>query len=313
MRRVSFAEYGGPEVLRLEEAPVPEPGEGQLLVRVACAGLSAPVVRQLRGSPDGNGVDLPCAPGGDIAGTVVAVGDGVTGFAEGDRVAAVAFTGAYADYALSAESFSIALGAEVDFATGAALVRNGQVALGALRTAGIREGEAVAVTGAAGGVGHLAVQLAGLLGAGSVLGVTGDKAKAGFLRELGAAEVLDYAEFGAGEVADRVVDGVGGAVLGRSVAALRPFGTVVSYSAADGYVDATPLRMGMRCVRGFGMAPYVRADPERYAEHGRELLRLAASEALRPRTTGYPLAEAADAHRVLLDRAALGKVLLEIS
>src|SRR4051794_21520619 len=98
MRRVCFRAYGGPEVLQVEEAPRPEPGEGELLVEVGAVGVTLPVVRLTRGSPDGGGVPLPHVPGGDVTGRVVAAGPGAAGPRVGERVAALAFTGAYAGF-----------------------------------------------------------------------------------------------------------------------------------------------------------------------------------------------------------------------
>lgn len=305
MRGVQFTAYGGPEVLTVADLPRPAPGPGELLIEVHAAGVTAPALRMLSG-----GTPLPCAPGGDVAGVVAAVGEGVRRFAVGDRVAAVAFTGAYAEFAVVGAALSTPLPDDVRAVDAVAVVRNGQVAYGALRAGEITAGQAVAVTAAAGGVGHLAVQLARILGAAEVIGAVSTTGKAEFVRGLGAADVLEYPAFGATECADLVVDGVGGDVLTRSVAALRPFGTVVSYSALDGTVDVTPLRMGMRAVRGFAMAPFVRRFPDEYVTRHGALWQWLRSAALRPATTCFPLTEVVAAHRLLADRTNLGKVVL---
>src|SRR4051812_10356573 len=128
MRRVRFREFGGPEGLEIEEVPRPEPGEGGLLVEVGAARGTLPGVRLTRG---GN-VPLPYAPGGEIAGRVVATGPGVTGWPPGRRVAGMAFGGAYAEFAALPVSSAFAVPDGVGDAAALSLVRSGQVALGAL-------------------------------------------------------------------------------------------------------------------------------------------------------------------------------------
>lgn len=170
MRAVRFHSYGGPDVLEVEEVPRPRPGAGELLVEVEVVGVTLPVVRLTRGGPEGTGVALPHAPGGEIAGRIAAVGSDVTGWRVGQRVAALAFTGAYAEYAVVAAAFATAVPDDVPVEAAVTLVRGGQVALGTLHAAGLQSGESVLVTGAAGGVGHVAVQLARIVGAGRVVG-----------------------------------------------------------------------------------------------------------------------------------------------
>src|SRR2546430_16721596 len=101
MRRIVFREYGGPEVLRVEHSPRPEPGEGELLIEVAAIGVTLPVVRLTHG----NGARLPHVPGGEVAGRVVAIGSGVTGGRVGQRATRLAFSGGYAEFAVGAAGF----------------------------------------------------------------------------------------------------------------------------------------------------------------------------------------------------------------
>jgi NADPH:quinone reductase-like Zn-dependent oxidoreductase len=163
-------------VLTIEETPVPRPAEGELLVEVAAVGVNLPVVRLTRGGPGGAGVPLPHAPGGDVVGRVAAVGAGVTGWELGRRVAALAPTGAYAEYVPVPAALAAPVPGGIDDEAAVQMVRGGQVALGVLRAAGLQGGEDVLVTAAAGGVGHLSVQLARILGAARVVAAIGPAA-----------------------------------------------------------------------------------------------------------------------------------------
>ncbi|MGI5226391.1 quinone oxidoreductase family protein [Actinoallomurus sp. CA-142502] len=305
MRRVCFRSYGGPEVLKTEDAPRPEPGEGELLVEVGAVGVTYPVVRLTR-RPD---VALPHVPGGDVVGRVVAAGPGLAERV-GERVAALAFDGAYAELAVVPAMFAFPVPDAVDDAGAVGLVRGGQVALGALRAGAVHAGESVVVTGAAGGVGHLAVQLARELGAARVVAAVGDRAKAGFVRDLGADEVVTYDEEW-GAPADVVVDGVGGDVQAAALRALAPLGRLVAYSGAGRPVDVNELRAHGRSVVGFAMRPFVAGRPEAYARQREELWDLYARERL---IVGVhrtlPLEEAAEAHRIIERRENRGRVLL---
>jgi NADPH2:quinone reductase len=327
MRRVRFREYGGPEVLEIEEAERPEPGEGELLVEVCAAGVTLPVVRLTRGGD----VPLPHAPGGEVAGRVVATGPGVAGWRAGQRVAGLAFTGAYAEFATLPATSAFAVPDGVGDAAALLLVRSGQVALGALRAAALRPGERVLVTAAAGGVGHLVVQLARALGAGHVTAAVsaagghdqsdGDEAggrgrprtgKDPFLRELGADEVVTYDDAERWGEADVVLDGAGGSrVRAACLRALAPLGRLVVYNGVGGSVDVGELRMHGRSVIGFAMRPFASRRRDLYEAHQRELWALHASGRL---TTAVhrtlPLGRAAEAHRIIEARENLGKVVL---
>lgn len=296
MRRVVFREYGGPEVLRVEQAPLPTPGAGELLVEVGAIGVTLPVVRLSRGGD----VPLPHVPGGEVAGRVTSTGQ---------RVAGLAFTGAYAEYATVPAALVAPVPDEVDDAAAVALVRSGQVALGALRAAAVRPGESVLVTAAAGGVGHLAVQLAVAFGAGRVVAAVSTEEKAEFLYGLGADEVVRYGQ--PVDPVDVVLDGTGGQVQSDCLELLEPFGRLVSYNATGAPVDVNQLRLHARSVIGFAMAHFATRQPEVYQRHQQELWEMYAAGTLRPAIHAtLPLAEAAEAHRVIESRENLGKIVL---
>jgi NADPH:quinone reductase-like Zn-dependent oxidoreductase len=306
MRRVVFRRHGGPEVLELDQAARPEPAEGELLVEVDAIGVSLPVVRLSRSES----AELPQVPGGEVVGRVAAIGPGVTGFALGQRVAGLAFAGAYAEFTRVAAPFLAPVPDGVDDAAAVSLVRGGQVALGTLRASAMQPGESVLVTAAAGAVGHLAIQLARTFGASRVVAAASDDSKADFLRRIGADEVIRYDQTASAPV-DVVLDGAGGAAQNAALQQLAPFGRLVSFNAAGEKVDVGELRFHGRSIIGFAMAHLASRRPEVYARHRAELWDLHAKGALRPVVHAtLPLAQAAEAHRIMEARANLGKIVL---
>ncbi|MFF9586288.1 zinc-binding alcohol dehydrogenase family protein [Streptomyces achromogenes] len=303
MRRVRYESPGGP--LLLEEAPVPEPGPGELLVRCAAVGLTLPMVRKVAEAAE------PVPLGGEVAGEVVAAGPGVTRFRTGDRVTGLCFGHGYADFAVVREAMASPVPEDAGFVTAIALVRSGLVAWGALEAAGLAPGESVLVTAAASGVGHLAVQLARVRGAGRVVGAVSGAAKADFVRSLGVDDCVRYGDDSWGEPVDRVLDAVGGELLTPALAALAPHGRLVAYSSGGGTIQAYDLLAGAKSVTGFQMALIARERPELYERWRRKLWRLYSEGVLKPVVHGeFALEEAEAAHRVITTRANLGKVVL---
>ncbi|MGW6890866.1 quinone oxidoreductase family protein [Streptomyces chartreusis] len=303
MRRVRYGATGGP--LFLEEAPVPQPGPGELLVRCEAIGVTLPVVRKV------TEVAEPVPLGGEIAGEVMAVGPGADRFRAGDRVTGLCFGHGYADYALLHIGMTSPVPDTATAVDAVALVRSGLVALGALEAARPERGEAALVTAAASGVGHLAVQLARVRGAGRVVGAVSDPAKAGFLRSLGVDDVVTYGQEGWGEPVDYVLDAVGGDMLSHALAALTAGGRLVAYSSGGGTIRAYDLLVGAKSVIGFQMARIAREEPELYERWRQELWRLFEEGALKPVVHGeFALEEAAEAHAAVESRVNRGKVVL---
>ncbi|MFE9355478.1 quinone oxidoreductase family protein [Streptomyces olivaceoviridis] len=305
MRRVRYESTGGP--LFVEEVPVPVPGPGELLVRCAAVGVTLPVVRKVTEAAE------PVPLGGEIAGEVVAAGEGATRFRPGDRVTGLCFGHGYAEYALLHQAMASPVPDGADAVTAVALVRSGLVAWGALEAARPAPGESVLVTAAASGVGHLAVQLARARGAGLVRGaVSGPgRTKTEFVRSLGADDCVRYGDESWGDPVDCVLDAVGGDLLTPALAALAPHGRLVAYSSGGGTVQAYDLLVGAKSVIGFQMALIARGRPELYERWRQELWRLFAEGALKPVVHGeFALEDAAAAHEVITSRANLGKVVL---
>ncbi|AWN30823.1 zinc-binding dehydrogenase [Streptomyces sp. NEAU-S7GS2] len=312
MRRVRFHSYGGPDVLRVEEtAEEPVPGPGELLVRTEAIGVTLPCVRRVRGDGNGGGDPLPSMPGGEVAGTVVALGPDVTGFTPGDRVTSLTFTGSYTELALAPAFLASRIPDGASAVEAVALVRSGHVALAALSTAAPRGAESVLITGAAGATGHLAVQLAKLQGVPRVVAAVSSAAKAEFLRGLGADEVVTYDQEFWGAPADIVLDGVGGELLPRALAALAPGGRLIFFNSGGGTVPAYELLAGDKTITGLTMRRFSTVQRELYEEHRAQLWELAGSGRLRAAVhTELPLDEAAKAHEIIEARANLGKVAL---
>jgi N-ethylmaleimide reductase len=236
-RALRIHTYGGTEVLQWDEVPMPQPGEGEVVVRVAAAGVNGldwkirdGLVRDIFKLP------LPITLGLELAGEVVAVGAGVEGFVAGSRVfGSLGGVGSYAGYVAVAAAKLVLVPAEMDYATAAAIPVAALTAWQALFEGGrLQRGETVLIHGAAGGVGSYAVQFARQAGA-RVL-ATAQGRNADLLRSLGAGEVIDYKAVRFEEVAnnvDLVLDLVGGETLDRSWQVLSPQGRVVSIAAPD--------------------------------------------------------------------------------
>ncbi|QCR20260.1 NADP-dependent oxidoreductase [Agrococcus sp. SGAir0287] len=230
-RAVVADEPGGPDVLRVAAVPMPEPGIGEVLVRVHAASVNPVDVMQRQHGTFGGGRSIRI--GYDVAGVVEEVGPGVTLFAPGDAVFGMLpfphAAGAYATHVVAPTRALVRTPASLSHAEAAALPLAGLTAWQALvDTARLERGQRVVVTGAAGGVGHLAVQIAHAIGA-HVIGVA-SATDAALVRSLGADEVLDYREQHYADVvrgADVVLDVQGGESAALGVAAVRPGGILV--------------------------------------------------------------------------------------
>ncbi|MGW1774575.1 NADP-dependent oxidoreductase [Streptomyces sp. NPDC002104] len=306
MRAIVVSQWGGPEVLTETELDRPEPGLGEILVRVHAAGVN-PVDWKTRAS----GALIPWGPvpmvGWDVSGTVEAVGPGVTLYRAGDEVYGMPRfpeqAGGYAEYVTAPARHFARKPASLDHVQAAALPLAALTAWQALvDTAGVSAGQRVLVHAAAGGVGHLAVQIAKARGA-YVIG-TASAAKHGLLRELGADEVIDYrtADFeDAVSGVDIVVDAVGGEYTARSLKVLKPGGHLVTLPGPDGIPADTA---GVH-------AAWLLVEPDLGGL--REIAALADRGLLRPLVdTVLPLAEAAKAHEIGERGRTTGKIVLTV-
>lgn len=321
MRAIRVHEYGGPEVFKLEEVTLPEPGGGEALVTVEAAGVNFIDVYHRTGLYPGA---LPFTPGMEAAGVVEAVGPGVYEVEVGDRVAYAMERGSYAERAVVPAWKLVRLPESLDAEAGAAAMLQGMTAHYLTRsTYPLAGGETALVHAAAGGVGLLLVQMAARIGA-TVIGTVSTEEKARLAREAGADAVILYTEGDFAEEALRLTDGrgvhvvydsVGQATFDQSLACLRPRGLLALFGQSSGPVppiDPSVLAAGggSLFLTRPGLAHYA-ADRGELLERAGDVLHWVATGELRLRIDRtYPLSEAAEAHRALEGRQTAGKVLL---
>jgi NADPH2:quinone reductase len=323
MRAVVVPEYGGPDVLTVRELPEPEPGPGEISITVAFAGVNYTDVRNRMG--DGLG-RVPFVPGVEVAGTVRAIGPGVTGLAPGEPVAALTRGHGYAEVVTAAAELTVPLPASLaGRPESGSMFVTVQLALMLLRrVARVQPEETVLLHGAAGGVGTVTGQLARHWGLRPLLGTVSSPAKAAFAQRNGVAAVYTYPDFDSAVLAgtggrgvDVVLDPVGGQVRARSFGILAPFGRLVTYSNISREPEVVPDAewMRARCVG------YARFSGGQLPRRAPELVRPSLLEAAELVGSGvldiavsqvFPLARAADAHRVFERRAAVGKLILAV-
>ena len=331
MKALLSHERGGPETLRFEEVPAPEAGPGELLVRVRACSMNFPDVLiiedkyQLR-------PQRPFAPGGEIAGEVIAAGDGVTTWKPGDRLIAALGFGGLAEQVIVPADRAIPLPAERSFEEGSALLMTYATAIHALADRGkLRAGQTLLVLGAAGGVGIAAVEIGKALGA-RVIAAVSSKQKAEVAREAGADTALVYPAgpfdqdglkrlsqlfkdaVGAGG-ADVILDPVGG---DYSEAALRSIAwegrfLVVGFPAG---IARLPLNLTLlkSCdVCGVFWGAFAARDPKANAAHVGQLFRWWDEGKIAPKISAtYPLERAGEAIAALRDRKAVGKLVVTL-
>jgi NADPH:quinone reductase-like Zn-dependent oxidoreductase len=325
MKAIVQDRYGPPDVLRLDEIPVPTAGPGELLVRVRAAGLDPGEWALMTGRPYmirvmGFGLRAPKlrVRGTDVAGRVEAVGEGVTGFRPGDEVFGLC-TGSFAEYACDRQDKFAAKPARLGFAEAAAVPSSGLTALQALRGYGeVASGQRVLVIGAGGGVGSFAVQIAKALGA-EVTGVDGT-AKVDFVRSLGADRVIDYTSEDVADgrqVYDVILDMAGNRPLSHLRRALAPKGTLVILGGRGGrLVGGTDRFLRARMLSPFVSQTLCAPFLDFLGGHQEELQALAAlieAGAVTPAVDRtYPLDEVPDAMWHLREGHPRGKVVIAL-
>jgi NADPH:quinone reductase len=320
MKAIRIHEYGGPEVYRYEDVPEPVAGAGQALVAIEAVGVNFIEVYQRTGLYP---VPLPATPGSEAAGTVVALGPGVPGFAVGDRVAWQGGAGAYAERAVVPAERLVRLPEGVSARQGAAAMLQGMTAhYLACSTFPLRPGDTCLVHAAAGGVGLLLCQIAKRRGA-RVIGTVSTEEKAALARGAGADEVIRYTEqdfeaevkrLTGGAGVQVVYDSVGRTTFERSLRCLAPRGTLALFGQSSGPV--TPFdpqvlaRSGSLYLTRPVLGDYTATRAE-LLERAGEVLGWVREGTLRLRVgRELPLSQAAEAHRALQGRATTGKLLL---
>jgi NADPH:quinone reductase len=320
MKAIRAMRAGGPEVLRVEEVPVPQPAEGEALVRIEAAGVNFIDVYFRSGQYK---TPYPVTLGGEGAGTVEAVGPGTEGVRKGDRVGSVNFSGSYADYAIARADRLVALPDGVTAKQAGGALLQGMTAQYLVRsTYPLREGETCLVHAAAGGVGLLLCQMARRIGA-RVIGTAGSSEKAELARRAGAHEVIEYRTKNVSEEVRRltggkgvqvVYDSVGKDTFAGSLDSLALRGTLALFGQSSGKVDPIDPQIlnqkGSLYLTRPTLFHYV-AKREDLVDRSSEVLGAIARGELDVKVfREIPLADAAEAHRLLEARKTTGKLLL---
>lgn len=320
MQAVRIHQFGGPEVMQVEDVATPSPGPGQVLVKLAAAGLNYIDVYQRTGLYPNS---LPYTLGLEGSGEVAAVGADVSGFKTGDHVAYTGVPGAYAEYALVPAARLVRMPDGLDVKVGAAAMLQGMTAhYLAYTTYALKPGDACLIHAAAGGVGLLLVQMAKQCGA-RVFGTVSTEDKAALAREAGADHVILYTkqDFEAevkrltdGHGVNVVYDSVGKTTFDKGLNCLKPLGYMVLYGQASGPVapfDASILNAkGSLFLTRPSLFHYT-ADRASLEKRAGDVLGWIASGTLKLRMEfTFPLSEVAEAHRSLEGRKTTGKVLL---
>src|SRR3954451_9154713 len=315
MRAVQIEEFGGPEVLQVADLAKPEPGDGEVLIDVSCAGINFADTHQRENTYLAR-YEVPLVLGGEVAGTTP----------DGTRVVALVGSGGYAEYAVANEATTFPIPDGVDDGAALALIIQGLTAWHLFRTSTkLAEGESVVVISGAGGGGSLAVQLAKPFGAGRVIATASTEEKRAKTLELGADAAVDPAEedlkgalieANEGRPVDVVLEMSGGRVFEQSADALAPFGRIVAYGIASrepNTVDTGRLMRKSRAVVGFWLMHCLGRRDMMEEPLGDLFARTARGELVAQVGNTYGLSEVRQAHEDLQGRRTSGKLLLDPS
>lgn len=321
MKAIQMTQFGGPEVLKLHDVQIGKPGKGEALIRIAASGVNFVDIYQRRGTYP---VKLPYIPGLEGAGTVEAIGEGVTNVKPGDKVAYVHEPGAYAEQSLVKADHLISLPSGLSFEQGAAFPLQGMTAHYLIHEfRKIQPNDIVLIHAAAGGMGLLLVQWAKHLGA-RVLGTTSTEEKAKIAKEAGADEVILYTKKDfAKEVkrltnehgADLIIDGVGKTTFPGNLEAAALRGNIVIYGAASGPADpiSPNVLMGHSLTLSGGSLFNYLLNREELLRRANAVIEGVQQGWLKLRIDQtFPLEKAAEAQQKLEERKTSGKVILTV-
>jgi NADPH2:quinone reductase len=318
---VRVEETGEPEVMRLEDIETPSPARGQVHIRQHAIGVN--FIDTYFRSGAYAAPSLPFTPGNEGAGEVIGLGEGVTDFKLGDRVAYVTTLGAYAAERVIPADRLVKLPKAISYEAAAAIMLKGLTAQYLLRrTFRVKEGDTILIHAAAGGVGLILCQWAKALGA-TVIGTVGSPEKAKLAKKAGAKHVILYREedFAArvkqitkGKLCDVVYDGVGKATFPASLDCIRPLGMFVSFGSASGQIEA--FNIGLLSAKGslFATRPSLHTYSEKredLVKMARDLFRAISSGAVKiPLHWKVPLDDVVNVHHALEERKTTGATVL---
>lgn len=328
MRAIRIHRFGGPEVIELNDVAAPEPKPGQVLVKMAYAGVNFSDIYRRGGdyahSPT-YATPLPYTLGVEGSGTVAGLGGGISGFAIGDRVAYTRNSGSYAEYSVAPADRLAHVPDGVSLEVAAASMTHGMTAHYLSTEFGLNRGDTALVHAGAGGVGQMLIQLLKMRGV-RVIATVGTDAKAEIARKRGADDVIVYTkenfsertrQLTAGRGVDVVFDSVGKDTLHGSLNSLRRRGTCVLFGHSSGLVkDFEPMELaeaGSVLLTRTHMEHFV-ATPDEFARRANEVMKWVADGTLRVTVQQvFDLADAGKAHAVLENRGTVGKLLLKIA
>ena len=324
MKAVRCVEHGYPEKLIVDDIAMPEPGKGQVRLKVHAAGVNFPdslIIQNLyQFKPP-----LPFTPGSEAAGVVDAVGEGVTAFKPGDRALVMTGNGAFAEYVTANVAQTIPIAGAMPFDIAAGFTMTYGTSHHALKQrARLQPGETVLVLGAAGGVGLTAVELAKLMGAKVIAAASSDE-KLALCREYGADETINYTTtdlkdavkaLTGGKGVDVVYDPVGDRYAEPAFRGIAWNGRYLVVGFAGGQIPSLPLNLPLikgASIVGVFWGAFTQHEPAAHQANMRELLDWYATGKLKPHVSRkFTLAEGPAAIRWVMDRKATGKVVLEV-
>jgi len=322
MQALICERFGPPEDLVLRQVPVPQPGEGEVRIRVHAAGLNFPdtlIIQdkyQIKAQP-------PFAPGGELAGVVDAIGPGVMRLKVGDRVAALTHWGGFAEYAIAKQTRTTLVPETMDLDTAAAFTLVYGTSHYALRQRGaLKPGETVLVLGASGGVGLSAIEIAKALGTHVIAGASTAE-KLAVAAAHGADELVNYAQddlkaavkaLTGGKGVDVIYDPVGDRLADPAFRTIGWEGRYLVIGFAGGQIPAIPLNLALvkgASIVGVFWGDFVNRDPAGHHANMAELYAMHAEGKLKPLISErFPLAQGGAAIRHMMDRQATGKVIV---
>ena len=334
MKAIQMQSYGTSDVLLYTSVPDLKPDSGQVLIRVESAAVNYSDIMRRSNTPYPLPTSLPFIPGGEVAGTVEELGEGVTGPPVGTPVFALAgndgSTG-YAQYALANAAQVIPIPPSLSMDEASSLVIAGVTAMLIVKeVAHLQAGETILIPGAGGGVGGYAIQIAKLLGAGVVIGAASSSEKREAALVAGADAVIDYTranwphnvrELTEGQGVNIVLEMSGGPIFAQSLNCLAPFGRIIVY----GMASREPLQFDQESILKFFYSPsynqsihvfnlglWFGLQPEASVSALQDLIGFAASGQIKvPVSQKLPLSRAAEAHRMIENRSTTGKIILK--
>ena len=316
---------GGPEVLRPETMPTPAPGAGQVLIKVAAAGVNRPDVQQRMGAYPPPAGHSPL-PGLEVSGVVASVGDGVTRYRTGDAVCALTNGGGYAEYCIAEETATLPVPAGLDMVRAGAVPETYfTVWHNVFERGALQPGEWLLVHGGTSGIGTTAIQLAKALGS-RVIATAGSPDKCKACLDLGADRAVDYRsedfidavkQATGGKGANVILDMVGGTYVDRNIVAAAEDGRIVQIATLENpvaQINAARLMMKRVTLTGSTLRPRTREVKAGFARALQEKAwpLLAAGKVKIVLDSTYPLVQAADAHRRMETSQHVGKIVLTV-